>query len=389
MDPSAFDEFQSTLACGGVEPAINSLANRFLAERKYHELFDVRLMQARHQLGLSIVLTTPLEELPQPEQGQLEEAYLNACREVGRLLLDEGRFRESWVYLRPTGDAKLVADTLATIKPTDETLGELIGLALHEGVAPALAYSLILSNYGTCNAITTFDAEFGRFGRTDQQAAAALLLKQLYGELNENLRAHIQQHDGAEPPVVSTLVDLVSKREWLFEGGNYHIDTTHLNSVVRIARVIEDRELIRLAWELTEYGRRLDPLYQFAGDEPFAEVYPSHELFFGAQIGRQVDQAITYFREKAEKLSIEDFGSMPAEAYIALLARLNRLDEAAEASARLLPPGIATTGFAPSLLDLSRLSGNFSVLRDLSKKRGELLPYAVSLIAGQGCIENQ
>ena len=236
MDQTVFDDFQSTLTCGGVEPALHSLADHFLAERKYHELFDVRLMQARHQLGVAIVLTTPLDELPEPEQGQLEEAYLNACREVGRLLLDEDKVREAWVYLRPAGDAKLVADKLATIQPTDESLGELIGLALHEGVAPALGYSLILSNYGTCNAITTFDAEMGRFGRTDQQAAAALLLQQLYGELKDNLRAHIQQHDGAEPPAESTLVDLLSSCAWLFEGGNYHIDTTHLCSVVRIVR---------------------------------------------------------------------------------------------------------------------------------------------------------
>jgi hypothetical protein len=383
MNGLIFDELVSTLSCGGVEPALEQLAAHFQAEHRYHELFDTRLMQARHALGLSIVSTTPLDDLPEPERSQLENAYLDACRQVGRLLLEAGKVREAWVYLRPTGEASLVADALQKTQPTDENLSDLIGVALHEGVAPALGYSLILSNYGTCNAITTFDAEMGRFRREDQQAAAALLLKQLHTDLTENVRAHIKEHDRAELSAETTLDELIHGREWLFEDGNYHTDTTHLNSAVRIARALEDRQQLRLAWELTEYGRRLDKQYQFAGDEPFVEVYPSHGLFFAAQLGRQVDEAVAYFRDKAESLPLDVEGSMPAEVYIALLARLGRLTEATEASARLLPTGTRTTGFAPSLLELSRLADNYAVLRDSSRDRGELLAYAVALIAGR------
>lgn len=378
-----FDELESTLTCGGVEPALVQLAEHFRAERRYHELFDTRLMQARHQLGLPIVLTTPLDGLPEPERSQLEDAYLEACREVGRLLLDEGKVREAWVYLRPADQASAMAESLEKIEPTDENLSDLIGVALHEGVAPAYGYSLILSHYGTCNAITTFDAELGRFRRQDQQAAAALLLRQMHADLTENVREHLKQQEGAEPAADATLDKLVAGREWLFEGGNYHLDTTHLNSAVRIARILEERELVGLAWELTEYGRRLDAQYQFAGEEPFADVYSSHGFFYGAQLGKQVDEAVAYFREKAERLSVEGEGTIPAETYIALLARLSRLKEAMEASARLLPAGTRTTGFAPSLLELSKLADDYAVLRDSSRQRGELLAYAVALIAGQ------
>jgi hypothetical protein len=381
-----FDELESTLSCGGVEPALARLAEHFRSEGRYHELFDTRLMQARHALGLPIVSTTPLDDHPEPARSQLENAYLQACQEVGRLLLADGKVREAWVYLRPTGEATLVAEAIQKIEPADENLSDLIGVALHEGVAPAFGYGLILSHYGTCNAITTFDAELGRFRRSDQQAAAGLLLKQLHCDLKENVRAHIREHEGADPPAAATLDELVSGGDWLFEGGNYHTDTTHLSSAVRIARILEAPALVRLAWELTEYGRRLDKQYQFAGDEPFADVYPAHGFFFGAQLGNGVEQALAYFRHKAENSSIDDVGSLPAETYVVLLARLGRWCEAIEASARLLPQGIRTAGFAPSLLELSRAAGDYTVLRDSSKNRGDLLPYAVALFAGRAAV---
>jgi hypothetical protein len=93
---------------------------------------------------------------------------------------------------------------------------------------------------------------------------------------------------------------------------------------------------------------------------------------------------VEYFRQKAESLSVENEGSMPAEAYILLLVRLGRLSAAIEASARLLPQGTRTTGFAPSLLELSKLADDYAILRDSSRERGELLAYAVALIAGRG-----
>jgi hypothetical protein len=383
MSATPFEQLSATLTCGGVEPALEQLADHFRTEGRYHELFDTRLMQARHQLNLPIVQTTPLDELPEPQRTQLEDAYLEACREVGRLLLAAGNIREAWVYLRPAGEASVVAEAIEKTEPTDEKLDELIGVALHEGVAPAYGYSLILSHYGTCNAITTFDAQMGRFACTDQQAAAALLLKRLHGELSDNVRAHIQQQEKTEPSSDATLDQLVASRSWLFEGGNYHTDTTHLNSAVRIARILEDRELIRLAWELTQYGRRLDKQYHFSAEEPFADVYPSHGLFYGAQICQQTDEAVDYFRDKAERLKVDDEGSLPAEVYITLLARLGRWSEAAEASARLLPSGTRTTGFAPTLLELSRQAGDYRVLERSSRERGELLAYAVALIAGR------
>ncbi len=297
MTATLFDEVEADLRDAGPEAALERLTERFREAGDFHGLFDTRLMQARRRLGLPIILTTPLEDLTEPLRGQVEAAYLEACREAGWLLWNTGKLREAWMYLRPLGENSAVAEAIARIEPTEENLGSLVEIALHEGVAPAHGYELILRNYGTCNAITTFDSEMGRHNRTQQQIAAALLVRQIHAELLSNVRADIARRETA-PPAEHSLVQLLEGREWLFADNGYHIDTSHLSAAVRIARIIEDPAVLELAWELTEYGRRLAATFQPSGDPPFDDTYPSHGLFFAAQFGRQVDEAVAHFARR-------------------------------------------------------------------------------------------
>ncbi len=204
------------------------------------------------------------------------------------------------MYLRPVGDKQLVASALEKVAPTEENMQDLIEIGLHEGVAPALGYGLVLQHYGTCNAITTFEGAVLARPRGDQQACAAALVKHVHAELLANLRADIARQEGREPSEAS-LAALVADRDWLFGELNYHIDTTHLAATVRFARLLEDPELVRLAHDLTEYGRRLHEQFQFAGEPPFEEVYPAHGLFFAAQLGEKVDEALEYFAKRAKR----------------------------------------------------------------------------------------
>ena len=95
----------------------------------------------------------------------------------------------------------------------------------------------------------------------------------------------------------------MADREWLFQDNAYHIDTTHLASTVRIARVLADPADLRLALDLTEYGRRLSQQFQYQGDEPFVETYPSHALYFQALLGENVEEALAYFQATRPKCS--------------------------------------------------------------------------------------
>src|SRR5690606_28774314 len=148
-------------------------------------------------------------------------------------------------------------------------------------------------------------------------------LNHLYRELVANVRADIARQEGSEPKE-TTLAELIADRDWLFGEMSYHTDTTHLAAVVRFARVLEDRELIAKAYDLTEYGRRLSQQFQFPGEPPFRELYPSHALFFGAQLGKNVDEAVAYFDQQARETDVHEQGTGPAEIYIALLSRLGR-----------------------------------------------------------------
>jgi hypothetical protein len=281
--------------------------------------------------------------------------------------------------LRPVGDRALVADALGKMVPNEENLQDMIEIALHEGVAPALGFELVLKNYGTCNAITTFEGALTSRSPSDQQAGAALLLRQLHADVLNNVRSDIARQEGSEP-TANRLADLVADRDWLFADNNYHIDTTHLAATIRFARLLDEPALVELAWDLTEYGRRLSTQFQFAGDEPFVDVYKSHGLFFAAQLGRQTDEAVEYFADRASAVDVQEQGAAAAEVYVALLARLGRYDEAMTAAAERIPAGARTSGFAPTLFELARRGDGYDRLLAICQQRGDLVGYAAALV---------
>ncbi len=379
MAESVFDALDAALSEGGVDAAFQSLVDKLRSDKNYHEMFDARLMESRYRLGLPIILTSNLDDLEDPQRTRLEDAYLEACKEVGRLLLEEGRLREAWMYLRPVGDKALLAEALEKTEPNEETLEELIEVAVQEGVAPRRGFEFVLENYGICNAITMFEGGMHERPRQDQQEVVALLVNRLHEELLDNLKAEVVRQEGAEP-AETTIAALVGDRDWLFQDDAYHIDTSHLHSVTRFARLIDDEKALRLALDLTEYGRRLGQQYQYETEEPFADTYVSHALFFSAKLGEQVDEALAYFRDKATSLAIDEHGSGPAEIYVALLSVQGKHQEALDAAAEFIPPGVPTSGFAPTLFELARGANAFGRLSEICRQRNDPLGYTAGLV---------
>lgn len=372
-----FDELADVAAADGPKAATARLAQHLQSTEHFHELFDLRLLQARLDLGLPAILTKGLDDLEDPLRTQMEDRYLDACREVGHLLLADGRVREAWMYLRPVGDRAGVAAALEKLTPADDNTEQIIEVALYEGVHPRLGFELVLKSFGLCNAITTFDAQMHQRPRSERAQVATLLVRQIHGDLFRSLREYLEKKRG-KPPQETTIAALVADRDWLFDDNEYHIDTSHLAAVVRFALAIDDPETLRLAADLTEYGRRLSAMFQYPGQEPFVDTYPAHALFFRALLGEQVDEALDYFRGRAEGLADGEQGTWPAEVYVALLSRLGRVDEAFEAAARFLS-GARTSGFAPSVLELAHRSGNCDRLLEISRERGDLLGFMMAL----------
>ena len=375
------NEFEALRAANerGVEAVLETLSQQLRARKKYHELFEALKMQLRRRLGLPLLYSDSGDDLNEERRKQLEDGLIDACREVGLLLLDEGRVREGWMYLRPVGDKKAAAELLAKIPADEENTEELVDVCLREGVDVERGFQLVLKNHGTCNAITTFEGEMPRHPRREQQIAARLLVKHLYDELSANLKADIARQEGS-PPQEQTLRDLSADRPWLFQELSYHVDTTHLASVIRFARVLEDAESLRLALDMTEYGRRLHKQFQYQGDEPFTAIYPSHALFFQALLGENVDAALAYFRERADACEPRSQGTSAIEVYVDLLGRLGRYGEAIDAAIRLTPDGTQSQGLAPSLLELCQQAGNYDRLLTYCRERDDLLGFAAGLV---------
>jgi hypothetical protein len=319
------------------------------------------------------------DNLTEAQRAKLEDGLIEACREVGTALLQEGQIREGWMYLRPVGDKVAAAKLLEGIPATEENYEELIDVCLHEGIDIGRGYGLVLEHFGTCNAITQYDSSIIRRPRAEQAPAARLLLRNIHADLVASVQADIARQEGKQP-TETMLRELVLDRDWLFQDNSYHLDTTHLASAVRIARALSDPEDLRLALDVTEYGRRLSQQFQYQGDEPFSELYPASALYFQALLGQNVEEAVQYFKMKAEMVDPQHHGYAAIETYIDLLSRLGCHQEALAAALQFQLPTIQPLGNAPPLLSLATHSRDFTGLLSQCRDKNDLLGFTAALV---------
>jgi hypothetical protein len=358
------------------------VAQSLAAAGEFHRLFDLRLIQERRRLGLPLDRRTPIDDVEEPLRSQLEAGYLTACREVGELLLDAGRLREAWMYLRPAGDKHSLRKHLARVVPDDDQADELIELSLYEAVDPERGYAWLLGRNGTCNAITTLDGLSSQLGVDDLRACAAVLVRHVYSELRGNLRGHLNRLTGEPPPDLS-VAELLAQHPELMAGGNYHLDASHLASAMRYARLLTEPTLAAKALELAEYGARLPEDLQYPGEAPFEALYPAHRLLLEATLGRNVETALDYFRQQAAAGQDDPQTTAAVETYLILLARTGRAGEAIAEYAELVPKGRELSGHAPTLLELAAASGNWDRYEAICRQREDLLAFAAGLLARQ------
>lgn len=376
--PSPFQQLESEFHARGPAAALEQAATFLRGQKKYHELFEILKMQLRWKLGLPLLAGGDTDSFPDEKRAQLEDGLIAACRQIGAALLTEGKVREGWMYLRPVGDKAEAARLLAAIETSDDNYEELIDVCLHEGVDVGRGYGLVLDHFGTCNAITTFDSTLSGRPRADQAPAARRLLARVHEDLLASVKADIVRQEGPEPPA-TTLRELIQDRDWLFLENSYHLDTTHLAATVRISRALADPADLRLALDLTEYGRRLSQQFQYQGDEPFAALYPASALFFQALLGENVGEAVEHFRGKAESVDPQQYGYAAVEAYVDLLTRLGRQAEALTAALKFGVGSIQPLGAAPPLVELGQRSGQLDLVLQHCRERDDLLGFAAAL----------
>jgi len=359
-----------------INATLDFLDQHFRKGKEYFQLFEVLKMKVRHRLRLSLTYGKESDQLAESDQRELEDGLLLACREVGRLLIENGQLQEGWMYLQPIGDREWIESVIRAIPVNEESLDTIIEIAISNGAAPAYGYKLLIENFGTCNAITTFDTQAMRFDQRSQQAMAEVLLRHLYAELCENLKYGLEQA-GLPASRESSLAELLAAHPTLIEGGSCHIDATHLSSVMRIARLVDQPADVRIALELARYGKGLHEDFQYPNPPPFEATYPDHECYFAALLGENVDAAITYFRAKLESVDVHQFGPVAIEVLAELLVRVGRVDEALEVLTTKLLGQHEPLGVAPSVFDLADTPARKQHLKNYFREKNDLLGFAM------------
>ena len=376
MDSDTFELLEQRFRSHGPTAAFDLLIQKALEEKNYRLLFGARMMQARQCLGLPLIETEQVTNLAGEQLAAYEQSLKDAARETGELFLANGDIANAWPYFKALGDRAPVAAAIERAGG-GEQLERVIEIAFHEGVNPRKGFELILEHHGICSAITMFGTNRDYPSR---QQCLLLLVRTLYGQVAAALKETIASVEGAAPDT-DNVAELMTGRHWLFEGTSYYVDSTHLTTVLRFAPELEDAETLRMAVDLADYGRSLAPMFHFRGDPPFEDTYADHAVYLRALLGEDVDPAIAHFRKKAA-LDSGPGDTTPAEVLIELLVRLNRYEEAIQASLEFLPNPDGMPLSCPSAIQLCQMAADYERLRTLARERGDLLAFTAAVLQG-------
>jgi hypothetical protein len=389
MDDKTFDLIEQAVASGGAASALDLIARKFLAEKQYPRLFETRLMQKRLELGLPLIQMGAIETLPEPARARYESGVREAAREAGALFLADGDIARAWPYFRAVGDRETIAAAIENTEHREQPGGQidaLIDIALGERVHPPKGLELVIAQHGICRAITYFE----QYPDLEQREACLILLvRTLHAEIVSNLKRAIEQREG-QAPGASSIPELMAGRDWLFGEYDAYVDTSHVINVVRFAldlpnQDLQDREAIRLALELCEYGAHLSDQFKMRGEPPFEDIYRDHAIYLRAllgedQMGEDLDAAMGHFKSKIVAQDDPMFAIRSAQVLVGLLVRRERYQEAMQISMEHLS-GIAPDLLAgPTLFQLCQLAGDSERLKELARERGDLLSFAAGAI---------
>ncbi len=378
---TAVDRIAELNSSEGSQAAIDLLIETLREEKNYHRVFDALLMKKKNELGLPLRRPTALDDVPTDQRADFEKYYVTCARETGTLFLKNNQLGEAWVYFRTIQEPEPVAEALetATLPDDYEKAQELINIALYEGANPVRGLQFLLQSNGTCNTITAMDQAIQGLDPKNRQKAAAMIVRHLYGELIMTVKSEVERRMPIPPSAKEpTLRELIMGREWLFQEGNYHVDVSHLNSVVRFARFLDPgTPELELAVQLAEYGCNLDTQFQYPGEAPFEDFYPSHLHFLNVLVGRKVDEAMAYFQQKLDNEPDEPDQQMIAYVMVDLLVRTNQLDLALEIAGKHLR-FLDEPSF--SFADLCTKAGKPEVWAEASKAKGDLVAFTAAIV---------
>ncbi|MCA8989986.1 MAG: hypothetical protein KDA78_20235 [Planctomycetaceae bacterium] len=366
----------------GPEQALDQLITYLEQSGDPHQLFDARLMKWKFSQQLPLLNPTSLANVPGELKSEFEQIYVAAGLETGQLLLKRGQFADAWMYFRAIGERAPMVEALETYRAPaeiDESFEEVLQLALYQGIHPSKGVALMLASHGMCNTVTAVDQVFLEMKPEDRSKTAEILVKQLYEDLQQNVRYEVEQRIPMLQPDLS-LSELLAGRSWLFENDNYHTDVSHLNAVVRFARALADDqdEALGKAIQLCEYGARLSPHLQYPGEPPFDDYYNAHLHYFRIIADREREASLQFFRDRMAEATEPQDRELISYVLVDLLMRLKRYEEAVAVAEEHLKNVHEQSGF--SFVTLCEDTGDMSALkRHAEAKQDPVLYIAAAL----------
>ncbi len=380
MDTTLFDQLQQTVKTAGPAAAIDKLCGELKSRKDYGGLFYALLMKKRFELGVSPIATGSNQDLPEAVHEAFEKGIADAARTVGDLYLADGQIPQAWGYFRMLGDPKPVADVLEKLQIDDSTdIQGIVDVAFHQGVAPIKGIDWILQRFGMCSAITVMGTDLP-FTPDVRAACTKKLIRALRHELMERLKAEIQRVQNFTPSG-NTVAELIEGRDWLFSDEFYHIDLSHLNSVVQMSTQLDKCDELAITRDLCKYGLKLSPKFRYQSEPPFDDQYADYDRYLAILMGEDVEANLAHFRAKVDANPPQEAGTFPTEIYVNLLMRLGRTEEALEAVRKYLTPLGEVRLSCPNLVELVQKTKRYDVLAEVAKEQGNAVNYLAGLIA--------
>jgi hypothetical protein len=382
LDPAVFARARTALESGGSLAAIDQLCADLRAAGDYQNLFYALLMRKRVELGVPPFPTGPSTDLPPETHDAYEDAIRTAGRLVGNLYLERRDIPKAWAFFRMLGEPEPVKRALAEYQPgpEDDTY-PVVEVAWQHAVLPEKGFDIILDRHGVCSSITmVHSADFSQ-NPALREYCIKRLVRALHEQLTERVRNDLQAR-GMDAPTAATIPELIRGRDELFAENLYHIDTSHLSSVVQMAMQLPRCPELELARDLCEYGTHLGADIRGDNDPPFENTYVDYAKYLDVLAGVNVDAALAHFRDKLDAAAAEGY-TFPAEVTVNLLLKVDRVREALDVAKKYLATEDERRLNCPGVTELARRVGDYRTLAEAAEAKSDPVTFLAGLIAGK------
>lgn len=382
LDPALYDRTAAVLAERGPLAAVDALCGDLQAAGNFQALFYAKLMRKRVELGVAPFPTGPSSDLPDAIHEDFENAIRDAGRSVGAQLVERREFAKAWGFYRMLGEPERMFAALDAYEPhPDDDIYGIVEIAWQHGVHPYKGFDLLLGRSGVCSAITMVGSADLSKNPELRDYCIRKLVHALHDQLTDRLRGELEGRT-IFLPAKAGLPELLKLAPDLFADDLYHIDVSHLSSVVQLAAQLPGGEELDLAIELCDYGKNLSPNLRGDMPAPFEAGYEDYAQYLAILAGHRVEENVDHFRAKIS-VALAQGDTYPAEVYVNLLLKLDRLPEALAVAREFLADPDLRDLSCPSLSELARRAGDYAAFAEASKAQADPVNFLAGLIAGR------